>query len=92
MARRVRVVVTGRVQNVGFRMFVLERARAWGLAGWVRNVPGGRQVEFEAEGDEHAVERLLAAVRAGPSGARVDDVAVEPLPAQRIPGGGFTVR
>jgi acylphosphatase len=92
MAKRVRVVVAGRVQNVGFRMFVLERAQVWGLAGWVRNVPGGRQVELEAEGDEHAVERLLAAVRAGPAGARVDDVAVEPLPPQGSTGGGFTVR
>lgn len=64
------VVVRGRVQGVGFRYFVRERARALRLAGWVRNLPDGC-VEVFAQGEDAALERLRAALRAGPPGARV---------------------
>lgn len=91
MPRRVRVVATGRVQNVGFRVFVLERARALDLHGWVRNLPGGRQIELEAEGDDTAVEQLIGSVRRGPRGARVEDLMVEELATGSVEH-GFGVR
>ena len=84
-ALRVRLLVRGRVQGVGFRWFVRERARAAGLAGWVRNLPDGT-VELEASGAGEAVERLAAAVAQGPPGAsvtsveRTDAAAGPPLP------------
>ena len=71
-----RVVVSGRVQGVGFRWATLERARSRGVAGWVRNSPEGN-VEAVFEGPTEAVDALVAWVRRGPSGARVDDVTVE---------------
>jgi acylphosphatase len=86
-----RAIVRGRVQGVGFRYFVLRRAEALGLRGWVRNLPDGRQVEIEAEGAEEAVESLLAAVRQGPLGARVDEVVVESLPPREGGADGFAV-
>lgn len=58
---------------MGFRWFVREQARALGLAGWVRNLPNG-SVELVAAGDHDALQRLHAALRAGPPGARVDEV------------------
>ena len=67
---RVRVVIRGRVQGVGFRYFVLRRALALGLTGWVRNRPDG-SVEVDAEGDRSALEALIETLRAGPPGARV---------------------
>jgi acylphosphatase len=70
------VRVTGRVQGVGFRWFVRERARALGLAGWVKNRSDG-SVELLVSGDANAADELLAAVRRGPPHARVD--AVEPV-------------
>ena len=82
--RRVRALVSGRVQGVGFRWFVAERARAAGLGGWVRNLDDGG-VEFEAEGDPVAVDRLLAAVRRGPTSARVADVLVTDAPPSSDP-------
>ncbi len=74
--RRVRAVVTGRTQGVGFRYFVLDRAHQLGLRGWVRNVGRG-QVEVLAEGNQEAVEELLQALRQGPRLAWVQDVTVE---------------
>ncbi|MBI5883427.1 MAG: acylphosphatase [Elusimicrobia bacterium] len=70
---RVRTVVHGLVQGVGFRWFVRDSAAGLRLSGWVRNRPDG-SVEFEAEGPADALERLHAAVRSGHPYARVDRV------------------
>jgi acylphosphatase len=59
---------------VGFRYFVVERARALGLTGWVRNGADGQTVEVVAEGPEDALRELQAALRAGPPASRVERV------------------
>jgi acylphosphatase len=71
-----RFLISGRVQGVGFRWFTSETAAREGVAGWVRNLVDGR-VEAWVEGDADAVTRVERALRQGPRGARVDDVAVE---------------
>jgi acylphosphatase len=83
------VVVRGRVQAVGFRAGTESRARALGLAGWVRNAADG-SVEAEVEGPRDRVEALLDWFRHGPRGALVADVAIE----WREPLGehGFVIR
>jgi acylphosphatase len=68
-----RYVVKGRVQRVGFRIFVEDAARREGICGYVRNQHDG-SVEILAEGDAAAVMRFEMAVHRGPGGARVDDV------------------
>ena len=69
----------GRVQGVGFRWFVRDRARALNLAGWVRNQPDG-SVEVAAEGDEQSLDRLRHELEVGPDGAAVDSVdLLEPI-------------
>jgi acylphosphatase len=73
-----RLLISGRVQGVGFRWFTIERATVEGITGWVRNLPGGH-VEVVAEGDAEAVERFERAIRQGPGSARVDDVTVDIL-------------
>jgi len=72
---RVHIIVTGRVQGVGFRYFTAGRAHMLGLTGLARNLPHG-QVEIIAEGDRASLEALIAAVRRGPPGAAVRDVRV----------------
>ncbi len=62
------------MQGVGFRWFVVDRARRLGLSGWVRNRPDGK-VEIAASGNSPALAQLEAAVRAGPPGAHVQNVA-----------------
>ena len=74
------VAVRGRVQGVGFRWFVRERARALGLTGWVRNTADGA-VEVLAVGNDDALQKLRNLLRSGPSGARVSaivDQATQP--------------
>ncbi len=60
-------VVRGWVQGVGFRYFVLDRATALGLVGWVANEPDG-SVRCVAEGPRTDLETLLAALTEGPLG------------------------
>jgi acylphosphatase len=74
--RRVRAIVTGRVQGVAFRASTVHEGRALGLTGWVRNLADG-SVELEAQGDEARVASLLAWCAHGPPAARVDHVAVD---------------
>ncbi|MEE8472818.1 MAG: acylphosphatase [Dehalococcoidia bacterium] len=68
-------LVTGRVQGVYFRAFVLQHAVAQGLRGWVRNRSDGR-LEVRAEGERGSLESLLGQLETGPPGARVDGVKV----------------
>jgi acylphosphatase len=71
-----RLVISGRVQGVGFRYFTQNAAAREGVAGWVQNLPDGR-VEAFVEGDEDAVTRAERAIRSGPRGARVENVFVQ---------------
>jgi acylphosphatase len=68
------LLVSGRVQGVGFRYYALTTARRLNVAGWVRNLPDG-QVEIEAEGTRPALEEFARAMRAGPSASAVEDCA-----------------
>jgi len=67
--------VYGRVQGVGFRYFVIQKGHALALRGYTRNESDG-SVEVLAQGPREALERLLASLRQGPTGARVRDVRV----------------
>jgi acylphosphatase len=67
---RKRVVVSGRVQGVGFRASCAAQARAFGVAGTVRNLPDGR-VEGVFEGSPDAVIALVAWCERGPGYAHV---------------------
>jgi acylphosphatase len=68
--------VTGRVQGVGFRAFVVAEAGKRGLHGWVRN-RGDGSVELAVAGDDQAVDELVAACRRGPRGASVAAVDID---------------
>jgi acylphosphatase len=70
---RLHAVISGRVQGVGFRAFVLQAASAYGLKGWCRNV-GWNKVEVLAEGNRASLEGLLAELNRGPSMASVENV------------------
>ena len=87
---RIHIWVTGRVQGVGFRAFVLQSGLLFGISGWVRNV-GYDRVETVAEGRQDILERFSQVVKAGPRASRVDEAQAE----WEIPTGefdGFEVR
>lgn len=82
---RVRVVVFGMVQGVGFRYAARDAAGESDVAGWVRNLPDG-SVEIVAQGQPAAVARMVAWAERGPRHAAVDRVVVE----RETPEGGLT--
>ena len=88
MIRR-RIIVHGQVQGVFFRDSTRRLAQQHGVAGWVANRWDGT-VEAVFEGEEEAVERLIAFSGKGPRGAQVDRIEV----TEEEPEGltGFTAR
>jgi acylphosphatase len=69
----VRVIISGRVQGVGFRAWTEVTAARCSLEGWVRNRRDG-SVEALFAGSQYDVDAMLALCRVGPRGARVDSV------------------
>jgi len=84
--RAVRIVVSGRVQGVGFRAFVRQVAHERGISGWVRNRPDGC-VEAEAVGHEPELVEFVKALRVGPRKAWVERVAEEWFEPAEAPRG-----
>ena len=88
MALQARLTISGRVQGVGFRDWLINSALALGLTGWVRNRRDG-VVEALIVGEEDAVGQMIEACRRGPSLARVDSIDVDPVDLDILPA-GFT--
>lgn len=83
---RLYALAKGRVQGVYFRAFVQRHAQSLGLPGWARNMPDGGSVEVVAEGPRASLEALLAQLRRGPPGSRVDAVEDSWTPAEGLDG------
>lgn len=82
--------VSGRVQGVGFRYFVLQRAQRLGITGWVQNQPDGT-VKMELQGPPDKLAVLQTALRAGRAPIRVETLE---LTEQPLLSGeeGFSIR
>lgn len=78
--------VSGRVQGVGFRYFVLDQARSLGLVGWVANRRDGT-VEVHAAGTASALDVLETALKEGPPQSNVSAVTSVP-PSAGLEGRG----
>ena len=72
---KVNLTISGKVQGVGFRYFVLRQAQELGILGWVSNKPNG-DVEAFAQGEKADLEQFIAKVKKGPSFSRVEDVSL----------------
>ena len=84
--RAVKIVVSGRVQGVGFRAFVQRQAAAAAVTGWVRNLPDG-SVECEAHGRVAVLEGFVEMLRSGPRHARIESAAVQWFESAEVPDG-----
>jgi acylphosphatase len=71
-----RLIIAGRVQGIGYRAWLIERAEAAGLSGWVRNRLDGT-VEALIDGETAAVEDLVRQCRRGPRMAMVTSIEEE---------------
>ncbi|MFQ5406181.1 MAG: acylphosphatase [Candidatus Micrarchaeia archaeon] len=59
---KARLLVSGKVQGVGFRMRTQKEAAKLGLKGLVRNTPTGR-VEVFCEGEKEKIQGLVQELR-----------------------------
>ena len=87
----VRLLVSGRVQGVGFRWFVARQAKAFGISGWVRNLPDGR-VEIAACGPKSKLMQFESAVADGPPLAKVSHVEKRDVMPEMEPYKSFQIK
>ncbi len=69
------ILVSGRVQGVGFRFFARRMAERYSISGYVKNCDDGK-VEITAEGIRDNLEHFIAEIWRGPSYSEVSDVNV----------------
>ena len=86
----VRVTVHGRVQGVGFRIFVAMTADRLNVSGWVKNLPDG-SVQLQATAPRQVLDELITAVGLGPRGSRIEQVETEITKAPGKYDGGFKI-
>ncbi|MDP9137246.1 MAG: acylphosphatase [Pseudomonadota bacterium] len=85
--KAVRVVIRGRVQGVGYRMWVERTAASLALRGTVRN-RSDACVEIVLAGPAERIQTMVELCRAGPRSAKVDAVETSELDWE---GEGFTI-
>jgi acylphosphatase len=83
MMRRVKILVSGRVQGVYFRLFTQNKAKHFAVNGSVRNLPDGR-VEIIAEAENIVIEKFIQWCRKGPVTARVDRIDIVELESEDV--------
>jgi acylphosphatase len=74
----VRLLVSGKVQGVYFRVNMQQIAMKNSVFGWVRNLADGR-VEAQLEGNKDEIEKIIEWCKKGPENARVDDLKIDYL-------------
>ena len=88
--KQVYIIITGRVQGVGFRYFALDKAEELQITGWVRNTYDGK-VEMEACGEAKNLETFIDWMKMGPARAIIHTFTVNDISPQRN-FTNFTVR
>jgi len=83
--KTIHLLISGRVQGVGFRYFVKQKALECHLTGWVKNLPNGK-VEIEAEGFDKDLACFVDHIQMGNGYSRVDQFSQSKIE----PTAGFT--
>ena len=72
------IVVSGRVQGVGFRFFTINIASKYNLTGSVRNMDNG-MVEIEVQGEKNTIDNFISEIKKGNYFIRVDDISIKSI-------------
>ena len=70
------MIVSGRVQGVGFRFYTHSVAQSLGVSGWTRNLPSG-QVEILARIPDGKKNQFIELIRQGPPASSVSGLEVK---------------
>ena len=81
--KKVRAIVSGRVQGVWYRAHTRDKAVELGIRGFVRNLPDGT-VEIVAQGDDEQVDALMNWARIGPPLADVTEVRAREMAEDEV--------
>ncbi len=74
--QRAEIIVTGLVQGVGFRYFIIRNAQQLGVKGYVKNLYDG-SVLTVVEGERGLIEGLIKKLKVGPRSAQVNNLKIE---------------
>jgi len=74
--KKIHIVITGKVQGVGFRYWLYQIANKKNVYGWVKN-KNTNEVEAVLLGKDKNVDELIKLVRKGPSSARVENLSIQ---------------
>lgn len=85
------LIISGRVQGVGFRHFTYKTARELGIKGWVKNLRNGT-VETVFTGSPEDVYTMKERLEEGPPRARVQHIEEVKLPADTDKFHDFSIR
>lgn len=88
--KRYHIVITGRVQGVGFRYFVDQNAKSLQLSGWVHNRMDA-SVELEVQGEVDRLDIFMKRLHEGPTFAQIEAVNIEEIPFNEFER-GFRIR
>ncbi len=75
MIRHLQMILTGKVENTGFRLFVLWGAREMQISGEVKQVNG--TILISAEGEEINLEGFTAWCKKGPAGSQIETLYIQ---------------
>ena len=89
MEKQVKLLISGHVQGVFFRVSTRNKARCLGIDGWVKNILGG-SVEVFASGEAKVIDEFIAWCHQGPEQARVDQLQISE-PSEKLTHKGFII-
>ena len=78
-----KVLLSGRVQGVGFRYFTESVAEKYSVKGYVGNTPAGK-VEIVCQGEEEEVSSFIDEVSKGPAFSVITDIITEELKDKKV--------
>ena len=86
------LIISGRVQGVGFRYFTKKSAESLGVSGWVKNLRSG-DVEAVLQGNLESVTEMMNRLETGPTTARVDEIEeLDDKPNTQSRVNGFNIK
>lgn len=84
-------VISGWVQGVGFRWFVLNNAQELGIRGWVANTREG-DVEVVGLASDETLAQFEIILQKGPPAARVMRITSQDVPHQTVDSKSFNIK
>jgi len=73
------ILISGRVQGVGFRYFAVSVADKFDIRGYVKNMPDGK-VNIICQGEEEELRSFIGEVKKGPAYSVVTGTSAEEIP------------